>query len=118
MTNETRQRLLDALLSCEAIQQYTMGLDFAAYERDDMVRDAVERRLGIIGEALNRAADLEPELAVQVPDLRSVVGLRNRVIHAYDAVDNEIVWDIVQTKLPRLQASVAELLGDGEDSAQ
>ena len=111
MTTETRQRLLDVLVSCRAIGQYTTGLDFAAYERDDMVRDAVERRLGIIGEALNRAAVLEPALVDRVPELRQIVGVRNRVIHGYDAVDDEIVWDIVQNKLPRLQSRVAELLG-------
>ncbi len=63
MTTETRRRLRDALRSCRAISRYTAGLDLAAYERDDMVQDAVERRLGIIDEALNRAASLEPLLA-------------------------------------------------------
>jgi uncharacterized protein with HEPN domain len=116
MTNETRQRLLDALLSCEAIARckYTAGLDFAAYERDRMVWDAVERRLGIISEALSRAAVLEPALVDRIPELRQIVGLRNRVIHGYDAVDDEIVWDIVQNKLPPLQARVAELLGEDD----
>jgi uncharacterized protein with HEPN domain len=114
MRNETRQRLLDALLSCQAIANYTAGLDFTAYERNSMVRDAVERRLGIIGEALSRAATLESGLVDRVPDLRQIVGLRNRVIHGYDAVDDEIGWDIVQHKLPRLQARVAELLEDVE----
>jgi uncharacterized protein with HEPN domain len=114
MTNETRQRLLDALLSCGAVDRYTAGLDFAAYERDRMVRDAVERRLGIIGEALSRAAVLEPALIERIPELRQIVDLRNRVIHGYDAVDDEIVWDIVQNKLPPLQARVAELLGEVE----
>lgn len=105
-----RQRLLDVLQSCQAIGQYTAGLDFAAYVREPMVQDAVERRLGIIGEALNRAVDLDPDLEDRVPELRQIVGLRNRVIHGYDAVDDEIVWDIVQNKLPRLQARVEELL--------
>jgi uncharacterized protein with HEPN domain len=59
MTTETRRRLHDALRSCRAIGQSTAGLDLAAYERDDLVRDAVERRLGIIGEALHRAALLK-----------------------------------------------------------
>ena len=76
-----------------------------------MVRDAVERRLGIIGEALSRAAVLEPALVDLIPELRQIVGLRNRVIHGYDAVDDEIVWDIVRNKLPGLQVRVAELLG-------
>jgi uncharacterized protein with HEPN domain len=114
MMNETHQRLLNVLVSCRAISQYTAGLDFAAYERNDMVRDAVERRLGIIGEALSRAAVLEPGLVDRVPELRQIVGLRNRVIHGYDAVDDEIIWDIVQHKLPRLHARVAELLGEAK----
>ena len=114
MTNETRQRLLDILVSCQAINQYTAGLDFAVYERDTMVRDAVERRLGIIGEALSRTAVLEPELVDRVPELRQIVGLRNRVIHGYDAVGDEIVWDVVQQKLPRLHVRVTELLEELE----
>ena len=114
MTNETRQRLLDVLLSCQTISQYTAGLDFAAYERDAMVRDAVERRLGIIGEALSRAAGLEPALLDRIPELRHIVGLRNCVIHGYDAVDDEIVWDVLQNKLPHLHTRVAELLEEVE----
>jgi len=114
MTKETRQRLLDVLLSCQAISHYTAGLDFGTYERKPMVRDAVERRLGIIGEALSRAMTLEPALVDRVPELRQIVGLRNRVIHGYDAVDDEIVWDIVQHKLPSLRTRVAELLEDVE----
>lgn len=107
-----RQRLFDVLQSCEAIGQYTARLSFAAYMLDPMARDAVERRLGIIGEALNRVADLDPEMADQVPELRRIVGLRNRLIHGYDAVDDAIVWDIVTNKLPRLQARVEELLAE------
>jgi uncharacterized protein with HEPN domain len=111
LTNETPQRLLDALVSCHAIDQYTADLDFAAYESDRRVRDAVERRLGIIGEALSRAEVLEPALVDQIPELRQVVGLRNRVIRGYDAVDDEIVWDIVQNKLPGLRSAWRSCLG-------
>ena len=114
MTNETRQRLLDVLVSRQAIERYTAGLDFAAYERDRMVRDAVERRLGIIGEALSRMATLESAFVDRIPELRQIVGLCNRVIHGYDAVDDEIVWDVVQHWLPRPQSRVAELLGEVE----
>lgn len=107
-----RQRLFDVPQSCQAISQYTAGLDLAAYERDPMVRDAVERRLGIIGEALNRAVDLDPELEYRVPELRAIVGLRNRLIHGYDVVDDRILWDIVQNELPRLRARVQALLSE------
>ena len=114
MTSETRRRLLDALRSCLAIDRYTAGLDLAAYERTDIVRDAVERRLGIIGEALNRAQSLEPALAEQLPELRQIVGLRNRVIHGYDDVNAEIVWNVVQHMIPSLQARLADLVAEDE----
>jgi uncharacterized protein with HEPN domain len=114
MENETRQRLHDALIACRAISRYTAGLDFAAYMRDELVRDGVERRFGIIGEALNRAEMLEPVLAEQIPELRQIVGLRNRLIHGYDAVDDEIVWNLVQHELPLLRARLAALLGEDE----
>jgi uncharacterized protein with HEPN domain len=112
MTTETRQRLLDALDSCRLIQRYTAGIDFAFYQRDDQKRDAVERRLGIIGEALQRAASLEPALAEHIPELRQIVGLRNRVIHGYADVNAEIVWNVVQHRLPSLQTRLTVLLGD------
>ncbi len=114
MTTEARRRLRDALRSCRAIGRYTAGLDLAAYECADIVRDAVERRLGIIGEALHRAESLEPALAEQLPELRQIVGLRNRVIHGYDDVNAELVWNVAQHKLPPLQARLAELLSEDE----
>ena len=110
MTNETRQRLLDALESCEAIRRHTAGFDFATYLRDAKTRDAVERRLGIIGEALHRAQASEPTLSHQLPDLGEIVGMRNRIIHGYSRVDNAIVWDAVQNRIPMLQSRLAELL--------
>jgi uncharacterized protein with HEPN domain len=114
MTTKIRQRLLDALESCQTIRRYTAGIDFAAYERGDMLRDAVERRLGIVGEALHRAAALDPALAEQIPELRQIVGLRNRVIHGYDDVNAEIVWNVVQHRLPNLEARLADLLREDE----
>lgn len=54
MKIKTRQRLLDALESCQTIRGYTDRIDFATYVSDRQMRDAVERRLGIIGETLHR----------------------------------------------------------------
>lgn len=66
-------------------------MDFAAYERDLLVRSGVERQLGIIGEALGLADRGEAGLRRLMPELGETVGLRNRLIHGYDAVDDEIV---------------------------
>jgi uncharacterized protein with HEPN domain len=106
MTNEARQRLLDALESCRAIRRYTDGVDFAAYLRNDMLRDAVERRFGIIGEALNRAQASDPALAGQIRELRRIVGLRNRVVHGYDTID----WTVRETASANLRRLVRRVL--------
>ncbi len=114
MTPEARRRLRDALEACRLVAEYTAGLDFAAYERSRLVRDAVERRLAIVGEALNKVAAIEPGLAEQFVELREIVALRNRVVHAYNEIDDAIVWDVAQTELPLLQARIAALLAEDE----
>ena len=71
---------------------------------------AVERQFEIIGEALNRAVRDDETLADRVPDIPRIVGLRNRLIHGYDAVDDELVWDIVQTKIKPLHSALVRML--------
>ena len=110
MTNEARKRLLDVVTACEAIAEFVAGKDFAAYEADRLLRSGVERQFEIIGEALNKAGSAEPSLATQIPDFHRIIGLRNRLIHGYDNVDDEILWDVVQSKLAPLQAQVSAVL--------
>ena len=106
MVNEAKKRLLDVAAACEAIGQFVSGKDFAAYEQDHLLRSAVERQFEIIGEALNRAGRVEPSLAEQIPAFRRIIGLRNRLIHGYDSVDDELLWDVVQSKLQPLKTAV------------
>lgn len=75
-----------------------------------MQRRAVERELEIIGEAMNNFLKLNP--SVQLSYSRTVVDLRNKIIHAYDNVNNTIIWRILVTDLPVLQAEVTQLLAD------
>jgi uncharacterized protein with HEPN domain len=79
-----------------------------------MLRSAVERQLEIVGEALGHAADEEEALEDDIPAIPRIVSLRNRVIHGYDTVDDEIIWDIVQNNVPTLSGQLRELL-DAED---
>ncbi len=69
MTNATKKRLLDVVDACEAIAEFVAGKTFGDYETDRLLRSAVERQIEIIGEALNKAATLEPALAASIPDL-------------------------------------------------
>jgi uncharacterized protein with HEPN domain len=63
MATEMRRLLLHVLRSCQTVHRYLWGLEFVAYERDDLVQDAVERRVAIIGEALNQATNRDPAVA-------------------------------------------------------
>ncbi|GAB3338675.1 hypothetical protein GCM10027299_50980 [Larkinella ripae] len=75
-----------------------------------MLRRAVERELEIIGEATNSALRLAPTLAIS--NASRIVDTRNRIIHAYDAVNDTVVWSIVIKHLPVLNAEIVQLLND------
>jgi uncharacterized protein with HEPN domain len=59
---------------------------------------------------LNRLLKLDPSFESQITDARRIVDFRNILIHAYDVVDEQVVWDIVERKLPILRQEVAKLL--------
>jgi uncharacterized protein with HEPN domain len=76
----------------------------------------VERLLEIIGEALRRAELRNPEVSELFPEIREIVGTRNRLIHGYDDINYALVWDMVQLHVPDLVASIDRILDDGNDS--
>jgi uncharacterized protein with HEPN domain len=116
MNVETKRRLLDALEAGHAIRQFSAGIDFKAFLADEMRQAALERKFEILGEALHRAEQSDPELGDGLPELRRIIGMRNRIIHGYDAVDEEILWDAVQFKIPLLSEQVLVALREaGED---
>lgn len=61
----------------------------------------------IIGEALNKLKKLEPDLTVE--NEKHIIGFRNRLVHAYDSIDNSIVWVIIKRHLKRLKIEIEEL---------
>ena len=73
-----------------------------------MLRRAVERNIGIIGEAINKIDKEYPE--VTVSNVRAIVATRNRVIHDYAAVTDDVIWKIVINDLPKLKAEVSNLM--------
>jgi uncharacterized protein with HEPN domain len=77
-----------------------------------MLRSAVERQLGIVGEALNKLSKVDLATASAITDLRRIVGFRNVLVHGYATVDDFLVWQIVETSLPRLLGEVDALLAD------
>lgn len=100
-----RKFLSDILIAIELIEDFTIDIqDFIEYNSDRKTQSAVERQLGIIGEALNQ---LRKENAlVNITYYQQIIGFRNRLIHAYDSIDNSIVWAILHRHLPNLKKEI------------
>jgi uncharacterized protein with HEPN domain len=77
-----------------------------------MLRAAVERQFEIIGEALAQLAKRDANLAAHIGEHRRIIAFRNILIHGYADVDNKLVWDIVETKLPVLRREIGVLLSE------
>jgi len=107
--------LLDVLLACQAIESFAAGRSFAEYQADEQFRAATERKFEIIGEALTRLGRTAPHAIQRISEVPAIVAFRNRITHGYDSIDDLVVWDIVQQKVPVLKAEVEKLLREGED---
>jgi uncharacterized protein with HEPN domain len=88
--------------SCRAILEFVKGRDLSDYQENRMLRRAVERELSIVGEAVSQATHHFPDLETSIGPARQIVGFRNRIIHEYSEIDPDIVWAIVQDKVPSL----------------
>ena len=101
--------LTDIRDAIRRIERYTAGKSLAAFRRDELVHDAVERCLEIISEASRR---LPEEMKARHPGIpwRNVAGLGNVFRHEYDAVSTPLVWEIVREHLPPLKRAVAAMI--------
>ena len=82
---------------------------FEVYQRDLKTKRAIERNLEIVGEAMNRI--LKKKCEASFTDARKIVETRNRIIHSYDSVSDEIIWSIITSSLPKLKEEVEQVLG-------
>lgn len=109
MDLEIKKYLFDIQESIDSIEIY-LGekRDYYEYVSDKMLRRAVEREFEIIGEAMSRIEKLDP--ALNISGKRQIISMRNRVIHGYDKIDNEIIWGTIVRHLPSLKTEVRDLL--------
>jgi uncharacterized protein with HEPN domain len=107
--NDPATSLADILENLERIEGYVAGLDREAFGGDTLRRDAVERCLERICEAAFRFGEKAAELAPNQPwgDIR---GMGNRLRHAYDRIDLDVLWNTVRNRLPSLKAEVEQAL--------
>jgi uncharacterized protein with HEPN domain len=107
---DKRAYLWDVLEAAKSISTMVATKTFADYLAERPLRSAIEREFEIIGEALNQAERHFPELRAEISDFAKIVGLRNRLIHAYFGIDHEIIWGTIELFLPQLVKDVKALL--------
>ena len=107
---DIRKYLFDINEACELLFQFTAGETFSDYSADPMLRSAVERQFEIIGEALAQLLRLDPSLRSKISNTGRIIAFRNRLIHGYASVADEVVWGILEANLPSLRNEVASLM--------
>lgn len=111
MDIELKVWLYDIFSAIHEIEDFLRDVSgFAAYRTDLKTQRAVERNLEIIGEAMSRI--LAKNTSIHLSNARKIVDTRNRIIHGYDTVSDEVIWGIIHNHLPILKQEVEQLLGE------
>ena len=104
-----RLYLDDILEASKRIEKYIKGFTLRRLKKDSLVIDGVVRNLEIIGEA---AKKIPTNIREKYPDIewKKIAGLRDVLAHEYFGLDLEVVWDIIENKLPILRKKIALVL--------
>lgn len=110
MDRKLRKYLADILSSILEIESFMADRpkEYATFCNDTLFRRGIERNIEIMGEAMNQALKIRPDIPITAA--RKVVDTRNFVIHAYDSLRPDILWGIVINHMPLLKSEVEALL--------
>ena len=98
----------------DLIEEFVGARAFSEYERDAMLRSAVERQFINIGESLNLLSRAAPGAVSRITDYPGIISFRNTLVHEFFEVNHSTVWSIVKNHLPTLRAQVAGLTQEHE----
>ena len=112
MDRHLKAHLYDISTAIDEIQSFFEQIprSFDEYGKNLMLRRAIERNVGIIGEAVNKIIKNNPE--IEISNARAIIATRNRVIHDYAAVTDDVMWKIVMNDLPKLKTEIDSLMAD------
>lgn len=99
----------DILSAIKKINKFCKGIEKYDFMKNELLMDAVVRNLEIIGEASSKLTTSFRERYKEI-EWRKIIGMRNRIIHAYDTVNFEIVWDVVREDLPELRKKLKAII--------
>ncbi|MGB3237246.1 MAG: DUF86 domain-containing protein [Geitlerinemataceae cyanobacterium] len=108
------ESLIDIEQAAKRILRFSRGVDRSNLETDEEKISAILYQITIIGEATKR---LSPQIRQQYPEIpwRSLAGMRDVIVHEYDQIDINVVWDVVQNKIPELLKLLEPLLPNSPD---
>jgi uncharacterized protein with HEPN domain len=112
---DIRKYLHDIRSAGKLVSLFVADRSLEEYLGDAMIRSATERQFEIIGEALGQAVRIDTALADRITDAGRIIAFRNRLVHGYSSISDEVVWGVVESSLPRLLSEVAALLGEAEE---
>lgn len=112
MKRTIEARLLDAIKALDGVERHTSGLSRTGFDANEGTQLIVERLLITVGEALSEAEITNPEISDRIPDIRKIVGTRNRLVHNYWDVDPNVLWDVIVVKGAVLRTTLQELLDE------
>ncbi len=112
MNEKVLKCLFDIQAAIQEIETFlpAEGITLTQYKDNLILKRAVERNLEIIGEAMNRILNEDDEFPVE--DAYRIVGLRNQIIHGYDAVSDDIIWAVLVNHLPKLRREIKALTSE------
>jgi len=110
MDEEIKTWLFDIYRAIEEIESYftEKPVKFQDYLEDTKTKRAVERDLEIIGEAVNRI--IKKDNNIQLVNAKKIIGTRNRIVHGYDSISDDLIWSIVVNHLPKLKNEIKILM--------
>ncbi|VVB90955.1 Uncharacterised protein [uncultured archaeon] len=99
---------VDILEAIQSIKEYTQNMDYGEFIKDKKTRDAVVRNLEIIGEATKNIPD---EIKEMYPGInwKVIAGMRDKLIHEYFGVSNQIVWETITNDLPMFESQIEKI---------
>jgi uncharacterized protein with HEPN domain len=99
----------DIVNSINLIEEFLGSINlFEEYTLDLKTKSAIERQLGIVGEAIKKIKELDSQELIQYH--ADIIGFRNILIHNYDSIDDSIVWSIIKEDLNSLKNEVLQKL--------
>ena len=105
-----RMRLQDILDAIQTIESYTVS-SYEEFLEDYKTQNAILYSLIIVGEAASRISEDYKEEHLEVP-WSAMIGTRNIIVHGYDHVKLQIVWEIIQRDLSSLRSQIEEIIED------